>query len=202
MQSTAQSSLDIARPDMPFFESALQTFTGKVVITVSATLLVAACAHVTLPLPFTPVPLVLSDFAVVLVGLVLGPSAAFWAMVLYLAEGAAGLPVFNPLGPGGILQLTGPTAGYLVAYPFAAAVAGLAPKYARKNLSHFTSAVLAGTVATAVILSAGAGWLARLYGRDFTESWAMAVAPFLFGSAAKIVAAAGIYAASRPWLRS
>jgi biotin transporter BioY len=69
-------------------------------------------------------------------------------------------------------------------------------------MSHFTSAILSGAVATALILSAGAGWLARLYGRDFAESWAMAVAPFLFGSAAKVVAAAGIYAASRPWLRS
>jgi len=91
---------------------------------VGASLLVALCARVTLPLPFTPVPLTLQNFAVLLVGLTLGPRRAFAAMVLYLIEGASGLPVFNPLGPGGIAQIIGPTGGYLMAYPFVAALAG------------------------------------------------------------------------------
>jgi biotin transport system substrate-specific component len=202
MQSTVPANLNISRADTTFFESLLQSGGGRAVVTVSATLFVAACAHITLPLPFTPVPLTLSDFAVILVGLILGPSSAFFALLLYLAEGAMGLPVFNPQGPGGFLQLTGPTAGYLVAYPFAAALAGMASKYARRNMSHFSSAVIAGTLATITILSLGAVWLAHLYDRSFSESWAMAVAPFLYGAAAKVMAAAGIYAASRPWLRS
>src|ERR1700712_1911317 len=101
-----------------------QTLTGKAVFAVVATGLMALAAHISLPLPFSPVPLILTPFAVLLIGMVLGPLTAFSAMVLYLAEGAMGLPVFSPQGPGGVAQLLGPTAGYLFAYPFAAALAG------------------------------------------------------------------------------
>src|SRR5438045_357526 len=67
-------------------------------LVVSASLLVALCARITLPLPFTPVPLTLQNFGVLLVGVALGPRRAFAAMMLYLAEGAAGMPVFQPNG--------------------------------------------------------------------------------------------------------
>src|SRR6266702_6813140 len=80
--------------------------TGRIILAVAATALVAACAHVSLPLPFTPVPLTLQNFAVLLVGMVLGPVAGFSAMILYLAEGAMGLPVFTPSGgPAGMAHL-------------------------------------------------------------------------------------------------
>jgi len=77
----------------------------QVAIVVSASLFVALCARVTLPLPFTPVPLTLQNFAVLLVGMTLGSKRGFAALALYLAEGLAGLPVFNPTGPGGLAQL-------------------------------------------------------------------------------------------------
>src|SRR6516225_9157855 len=80
-------------------------------IVVSASLFVALCARVTVPLPFTPVPLTLQNFGVLVVGLLLGSRRGFAALALYLAEGASGLPVFNPAGPGGIAQLFGPTGG-------------------------------------------------------------------------------------------
>src|SRR5271155_569721 len=89
---------------------------------VLGSVLVAVCAHVSVPLLFTPVPLTLQTFAVLLLGLTLGPGTAFAALTLYLIEGAAGLPVFSPHGPGGLLQLLGPTGGYLLAYHFAAAL--------------------------------------------------------------------------------
>ena len=78
---------------------------------IAGSLLVAICAHVSVPLLFTPVPLTLQTFAVLLLGLTLGPATAFAALALYLVQGAAGLPVFSPHGPGGILQLMGPTGG-------------------------------------------------------------------------------------------
>src|SRR5882724_2191265 len=87
----------------------------QVAVVVSASLFVAVCARVSVPLPFTPVPLTLSNFAVLLVGLALGSRRGFAALALYLAEGASGLPVFSPAGPGGILQLLGPTGGFLLA---------------------------------------------------------------------------------------
>ena len=76
-------------------------------IVVSASLFVALCARVTVPLPFTPVPLTLQNFGVLLVGLTLGSRRGFAALALYLVEGAAGMPVFNPAGPGGVAQLSG-----------------------------------------------------------------------------------------------
>ena len=202
MQSSVSAKLNSLRAGTPSLESALNTVPGRIIISISATVLVAICAHITLSLPFTPVPLVLSDFAVILVGLALGPEVAFFAMVLYLAEGAMGLPVFSPLGLGGVAQLMGPTAGYLLAYPFAAAIAGLAPKLVKHNLSNFTAAIATGTVATAVILTSGAAWLGHHYSRDLATTWTMGIAPFLYGAAAKVVAAALIYAPLRRWLRS
>jgi len=202
MQSTISAKLSGPQAGTPYLESALNTLHGRIILSISATVLVAIGAHITLSLPFTPVPLVLSDFAVILVGLTLGPSTAFLTMLLYLAEGAVGLPVFSPQGLGGVAQLMGPTAGYLFAYPFAAAAAGQASRLARLNMPHFTAAVVTGTLATAIILLSGAGWLGHHYSRNLAVTWSMAIAPFLFGAAAKIVAAALIYAPTRRWLRS
>src|SRR3954469_19357657 len=84
----------------------------------------ALASQFALPLPGTPVPLTLQPLVVVLAGLVLGPLDAAVAMVAYLLAGAAGLPVFAPIGAPGLARLIGPTGGYLLAYPIAAAVAG------------------------------------------------------------------------------
>src|SRR5207245_11504222 len=100
------------------------TWAQQATLVVVASIFVALCARVTLPLPFTTVPLTMQNFGVVLVGLMLGRRRGFAALTLYLAEGLAGMPVFNPTGPGGLAQLLGPTGGYLFAYPFVAALAG------------------------------------------------------------------------------
>src|SRR5438552_608778 len=93
-------------------------------IAVCATILIAIAAHVSFPLPFSPVPITLQNFAVVLLGMFLGPRLGMLTMILYLAEGLAGMPVFSPQGLGGAAQLFGPTGGFLLSYPIAAAVAG------------------------------------------------------------------------------
>src|SRR5712671_1938736 len=79
----------------------------QVAIVVAASLFVAFCARITIPLPFTPVPLTVQNFGVLLVGLLLGSKRGFAVLTLYLAEGAIGLPVFNPTGAGGMAQLLG-----------------------------------------------------------------------------------------------
>ena len=98
---------------------------NTVLSVVSATVLVAICAHIAVPLGFTPVPVTMQTFAVLLLGLLFGPGPAFACLALYLMEGAVGLPVFSPHGPGGLAQLLGPTGGYLLSYPFAAALASV-----------------------------------------------------------------------------
>ncbi len=88
-------------------------------------LVVAAAAQVSVPLPGTPVPMTLQPLAVLLVGGLLGAPLGALSMILYLAMGAAGLPVFTPTVPlVGVARLFGPTGGYLLAYPVAAWAVG------------------------------------------------------------------------------
>jgi len=113
-------------------------------IVIAASLFVALCARVTVPLPFTPVPLTLQNFGVLAVGLLLGSRRGFAALSLYLIEGACGLPVFSPAILGsGITHILGPTGGFLMAYPLVALVAGWIYKRKSEHSSHrFAWAVL------------------------------------------------------------
>lgn len=157
-------------------------------IVVGASLFVALCARVTLPLPFSPVPLTLQNFGVLVVGLVLGPRRAFVALVLYLAEGAAGLPVFNPAGLGGIAQLQGPTGGYLMAYPFVAGLAGFWMERGRKT---FSRAVAAGLLAEVLLFAVGLGWLA-IWAGSFKKALLYGLYAFVFAEVIKILMAAAV----------
>ncbi|WP_348266350.1 biotin transporter BioY [Edaphobacter paludis] len=179
-----------------------ETLPGRIALSVAATLFVAACAHVSIPLFFTPVPITLQTFAVILIGMVLGPVAGFSTMVLYLAEGAMGLPVFSPAGPGGMAHLLGPDAGFLFAYPLAAAAAGWIVRAMPRVVSRFSSAILAGIGSSIITFALGAGWLAHLLHLGSTAVWSLAVAPFLAGEAIKITAAAGIFSSMQKWRRS
>jgi biotin transport system substrate-specific component len=163
---------------------------GKVVLGLAATLVVAAAAHVSIPLWFTPVPLTLQPLAVLCVGLFLGPTAGFLAMLAYLAEGALGLPVFAPGGPGGVLQLIGPTGGYLMSYPLVAFIAGA---ISRTLKPRFLAASIGCAAAVAVLFVCGAGWLMHYAHGSVHAAWIGGVLPFLPGEAIKIVVAAGMY---------
>jgi biotin transport system substrate-specific component len=147
---------------------------------------IAVCARLVLPLPFTPVPLTLANFGVLLVGLSLGSKRGFAAAALYLAWGTMGLPVFSPMGVGGLTQLFGPTGGYLVAYP---AVAFLAGWLAERGTPSFARNVFAGVVAEVLLFASGIAWL-----QIATGSWKMAfafgLAPFLFAEIIKVMIAA------------
>lgn len=90
----------------------------------------AAASQIAVPLPGTPVPITFQPLLVVLAGMMLGPRLGATSMLLYLAAGAAGLPVFSPFGAPGLLRFVGPTGGFLLAFPAAAFVAGvLAQRY-------------------------------------------------------------------------
>src|SRR5947208_14903618 len=88
------------------------TWAQQAALVVGASIFVALCARVTLPLPFTPVQLTMQNFGVLLVGLMLGKRRGFAALTLYVAERLAGMPVFNPTWPGGLAQLPSPQGGY------------------------------------------------------------------------------------------
>lgn len=160
----------------------------QVAIVVGASLFVALCARITVPLPLTPVPLTLQNLGVLLVGLLLGSRRGFAALALYLAEGMAGMPVFNPTGLGGLAQLAGPTGGFLLAYPFVAGIAGLIFESGKRSFARAASAAIAAEVA---LFTAGVSWLYIL-----THSLALAVRFglywFVFAEIIKVMFAAGI----------
>ena len=131
----------------------------QVALVVGASLSVALCARVTIPLlPLTPVPLTMQDFGVLLVGLMLGSRRGFAALALYLAEGAAGSPVFSPSSVGlhGVAQILGPTGGFLMAYPLVAFVAGW---IFESGVRSFARATVAGIVADVLLFAGGLSWL-------------------------------------------
>jgi biotin transport system substrate-specific component len=166
---------------------------GRILIALAATAVVAAAARIAIPLPFTPVPLTLQPFAVLGVGLVLGPVDGFFAMLAYLAEGAMGMPVFSPAGPGGVAQMLGPSGGFLMSYPLVAAIIGSVTRTLSARLPRFSAALVGGTAATAVLFCAGAAWFAHFMHLSAHATWIGAVAPFLPGEAVKVVVAAGLY---------
>jgi len=126
---------------------------------VFVTVLTAAAAQVSVPLPFTPVPLTLQPMVVLLAGAALGSRLGFSSQVLYLLVGLAGLPVFaaSPLLPQGALRLIGPTGGFLMAYPLAAFVAG---RLAERGFDRrYLTSVAAMAAGLAVIFASGLSWL-------------------------------------------
>lgn len=158
----------------------------KAMYAIAGSALVALSAHVSIPLGFTPVPLTLQPFAVLLLGLVLDPVTAFATLCLYLAEGAAGMPVFSPHGPGGVAQLLGLTGGYLMAAPVAAVVASLLSRLHRGFLVMLASAA----IGDAILLITGAAWLGLHTHASLQVQYAQSIAPFLPTDAIKVLAAA------------
>jgi|SRR5208337_3058263 len=171
--------------------------TGRqVALVAGASLLVALCARVTIPLmPLTPVPLTMQNFGVLLAGLLLGSRRGFAALMLYLIEGAAGLPVFNPTGPGGIAQLLGPTGGFLMVYPFVAFLAGYIFERGTKS---FARAAIAGILAEISLFVGGLAWL-YLFTHSLAKAAYLGLYWFLAAEVIKVMFAAAI--ASR-WRRS
>jgi biotin transport system substrate-specific component len=161
---------------------------AQVAMIVGGSFFVALCARIYIPLPGTPVPLTVQNFGVLLVGLALGGKRGFMALALYLAEGAAGMPVFSPIGPGGMTQFFGPTGGYLIAYPF---VAGLTGYIFERGKATFARAAFASIAGEVLLFTFGISWLYVL-----THSLARAIAFgltwFIFAEVLKIMLAAGV----------
>jgi biotin transport system substrate-specific component len=162
------------------------SFAKQSAIVIGASAVIAVCARLVLPLPFTPVPLTLANFGVLLVGLSLGSKRGFAAAALYLSWGAMGLPVFSPAGVGGLAQLFGPTGGYLLVYPVVAFLAGW---LAERGAPSFLRNLLAGSIAEVVLFASGTAWLQVLTG-SWQKAFAFGLAPFLFAEVIKVMVAA------------
>jgi biotin transport system substrate-specific component len=161
----------------------------QVALVVGASLVVALCARITIPLmPLTPVPLTVQNMGVLLVGMLLGSRRGFAALALYLVEGAVGLPVFSPIGPGGIAQLLGPTGGFLMVYPFVAFLAGYIFERGTKS---FLRAAAAGLLAEILLFAGGLGWL-FVFTHSLAKAAYLGLYWFLAAEVIKVMLAAGI----------
>ena len=172
-------------------ETRVRALTGSEVwplrlsMVITASLFVALCARISVPLPYTPVPVTMSNFAVLLVGLLLGSRMGFAALVLYLIEGTAGLPVFSH----GSLGLLGPTGGYLMAYPFVALVAGW---ISERGTRSFTRTLCASVAAEALLFAVAISWLMIAFHTPLYLAAQWGIYPFLVAELAKVLAAAGL----------
>ncbi len=156
---------------------------------VAGSALVALAARFSIPIPGTPVPLSLVNFAVLLVGMAMGAKRGFAAMVLYLAEGLSGLPVFSPTGPGGLAQLIGPTGGYLIAYPVVAFLAGW---IFQNGKTSFKRALAGATAGELLLFALGVNWLLIVFHVPVAQAAAWGLYPFLAAEVLKVLTAAGI----------
>jgi biotin transport system substrate-specific component len=163
-------------------------------------LLVAIAAQVIVPVPFSPVPMTLQPLAVLVVGGLLGPVAGAAALGAYLAAGLLGLPVFAG-GGSGLLRLLGPTGGYLLAFPFAAAVTGWTAGRLSADGAGILRALAACALGMVVIHAGGVSQLALL-GGDPALAFRVGFVPFFTGDLLKIGLAAAVMLLVGPRLRA
>ena len=150
--------------------------------------LTALGAFVRIPLPFSPVPLTLQTFFVLLGGAILGRNQGALAQVFYVALGIAGLPVFSQAGSG-LFYLSGPTTGYLAGFI-------VSSMFISKSLAHRRNSFAALAVfvlGDLLILGLGAIWLRVFLRCSFNQAMIAGVIPFIPGDLCKAALAFGIY---------
>jgi biotin transporter BioY len=178
--------MSYAKPET-LVATALEPFdwTRSVAVVVAFSLFTAAAAQVSIPIG--PVPITGQTFAVTLTGALLGSRLGAMSMIVYLLEGASGLPFFSN-GGSGIMYFLGPTGGYLVSFPAAAFVTGAFAEHGWDK--RFLSAAAAMTIGSIVILLAGWAWLSQLM--PPAVAYRAGVEPFIIGDIVKIILAAAV----------
>lgn len=170
------------------FDERSTVFQGGVVL--AGSLFLAVCSWISVPM--IPVPVTMQTFGVLFLGALCGWRLGLGATLAYLAEGAMGLPVFAG-GAGGIHHLLGPTAGYLIAFPLAAALAGtLAERGWTLGLARSFAVMMLGH---AVILALGTAVLAGKIGAE--KAIAFGLVPFIVGTILKSALGAALVTVAR-----
>jgi biotin transport system substrate-specific component len=161
----------------------------RAVAVVFFALLTALSAYGEVRLPLTPVPITFQTLIVSLSGVLLGAHLGAASQALYLLAGAMGAPVFSG-GAAGFVHLMGPTGGYLLAFPLAAAVTGWLAARVPEDRTFLDAVKLAEAIflGTLVIFAGGAAQLALLTG-DLDRAIRLGVLPFLVGDVIKVAVA-------------
>lgn len=161
------------------------------------TALTAACSIVSVPLPFSPVPVNLALLAVYLAGGLLGSKYGFLSMVIYVILGAFGVPVFHNL-TGGLGIIMGPTGGFIFGYMAAAFLTGFI-YHKNKSTRSLLVAITAGLLAC---YSLGLLWFMYLTNSGLMTALALCVIPFIPGDILKIVAALALIKKLEPFVKN
>jgi len=154
-------------------------------------------AFVRIPLPFSPVPITLQTFFVLLAGAFLGANPGALTQIIYIGLGLAGLPIFTGAGSG-LLYLAGPTSGYLFGFILASLLIGKCLKYTPATLFPVLGVLFLGDL---LILFCGLTWLKFIFGYNFTRLLLIGVMPFIPGDLLKALAASFIYLKLRKRLK-
>jgi biotin transporter BioY len=162
-------------------------WTRSVGLVFAFSLLMALSAQLRLQIGI--VPITGQTFVVLLTGALLGSRLGAAAMIVYLVEGAIGLPFFSG-GARGIFHFFGPNGGYLVAFPAAAFITGAFAEHGWDRKFHTAAAAMA--IGSLVILSAGWAWFAAVTNTSLAASFYPAFGKFIFGDIVKIVFAAAV----------
>ncbi|RGH12970.1 biotin transporter BioY [Ruminococcus sp. AF12-5] len=160
--------------------------TKQMVLIALMTAVTCVLGPLSIPLPFSPVPISLTNFAIFLAIFVLGMKNGTISFIIYLLLGAVGVPVFSSFR-GGFQVLAGPTGGYLIGFIFLALIMGFALDHFDRKLVPTIIGMIIGMV---VCYAFGTVWLAKLLSLSFKEGLMMGVIPYLPGDAAKIIIAA------------
>lgn len=161
-----------------------------VLLVIGAAALTGLAAQISIPLPFTPVPITLQTFTVLLSGAALGPWRGGAAMLLYLVAGSLGVPWFADGGSG----FGGPTFGYVIGFAVAAPMVGaLASRGADRTVSGTVAIMVVGNL---IIYAFGVPWLMASGGLTLTAAMELGLWPFVIGDALKIALAAGLLPAT------
>ncbi len=174
--------------------------------------MIAVGAYISVPIPGSPVPIVLQNLFVLLAGLILGWRWAAAAVSLYLFVGLLGLPVFSG-GTGGIAHFLGPTGGYLVGFLVAAPLTGLIAngklpdrlhddRAVRRNFPSLLRDSVAVVAGTAAVYAVGIPWLKAVTALSWTGAAAAGLVPFLVGDLLKAAAAVAAVRLLAPVLRA
>ena len=160
--------------------------TKQMVLIALMTAVTCVLGPLSIPLPFSPVPISLTNFAIFLAIFVLGMKSGTISFIIYLLLGAIGVPVFSSFR-GGHQVLAGPTGGYLIGFIFLALIMGFALDHFDRKL---VPTIIGMIIGMAVCYAFGTVWLAKLLSLSFKEGLMMGVIPYLAGDAAKIIIAA------------
>lgn len=160
--------------------------TKQMVLIALMTAVTCVLGPLSIPLPFSPVPISLTNFAIFLAIFVLGMKSGTISFIIYLLLGAIGVPVFSSFR-GGLQVLAGPTGGYLIGFIFLALIMGFALEHFDRKL---VPTIIGMIIGMAVCYAFGTVWLAKLLSLSFKEGLMMGVIPYLPGDATKIIIAA------------